>query len=287
MLQKTEPVIAYICGYVGETFKTYYKLEIPVKSRKKPGDYTIEVADDEVYSFNELDRKVADAISGYNSSKNYFDNAVVRMGEIEEEYKLTDENLARYVDSVNNKFSEHDETFEHHLRLIESAKSYRIPWKVDENVGKIVVEPLSLTCEAKGYNKQASVIKEFVFKNSGTVRIGFKYSWSESQTNGHDANNTFCKLYLNNTVIKTFGTEDAYDNNATEIIFDLNVNNGDVFKFEMSAHCKGGGNTDTASVSISNFLLYANVETPYTYQTLTEDLDSVTAEEVLNTLLGV
>lgn len=58
LLQKPYTVVAYVCHYVGGTFETLYKLEIPVKARTKPGDYTLE-GDDEVYSFNAIENQVA------------------------------------------------------------------------------------------------------------------------------------------------------------------------------------------------------------------------------------
>lgn len=53
MLQKPFNVNAFICVYEGDTFKTLYRIEIPLKPRSRPLDYTIK-DDDEIYSFNEL-----------------------------------------------------------------------------------------------------------------------------------------------------------------------------------------------------------------------------------------
>ena len=41
LLQKASPLKVYICGYDGSTFKTYYKIDIPVKGRVKPEDYSL------------------------------------------------------------------------------------------------------------------------------------------------------------------------------------------------------------------------------------------------------
>lgn len=57
LLQKPYKIKAYVCIYEGETFETLYTLDIPVKARKKPNDYTIE-DDPEIYSFNALENKV-------------------------------------------------------------------------------------------------------------------------------------------------------------------------------------------------------------------------------------
>ena len=58
LLQKPYKITAYVCIYEDETFKSLYKLEIPVKARKKPTDYTIETNDNEIYSFNALENLV-------------------------------------------------------------------------------------------------------------------------------------------------------------------------------------------------------------------------------------
>ena len=54
LLQKAGKLTVYVCGYAGGSFKTFYKLELVVKARVKPSDYTLE-DDPEVYSFNELE----------------------------------------------------------------------------------------------------------------------------------------------------------------------------------------------------------------------------------------
>lgn len=62
LLQKPYTIQAYICTYEGSTFETQYKLELPIKARNKPEDYTLE-DDPEVYSFNALENQVANALA--------------------------------------------------------------------------------------------------------------------------------------------------------------------------------------------------------------------------------
>ena len=62
LLQKPYKITVYVCIYEDETFKSLYKLEIPVKARKKPGDYTLE-NDEEVYSFNALENLVNNTLA--------------------------------------------------------------------------------------------------------------------------------------------------------------------------------------------------------------------------------
>ena len=57
LLQKPYIIKAYVCIYEGETFKSLYCIDIPVKGRTKPSDYILE-DDPEVYSFNALENLV-------------------------------------------------------------------------------------------------------------------------------------------------------------------------------------------------------------------------------------
>lgn len=67
VLQKSGKLTVYVCGYEGTTFKTHYKIEIPIKSRKKPADYTLDANDGEVYSFNKLSKRITDLEKAVNA----------------------------------------------------------------------------------------------------------------------------------------------------------------------------------------------------------------------------
>lgn len=67
LLQKPYTITAFICGYNGTTFETYHKLDIPVKKRPKPADYTL-TNDPEVYSFKALENAVANAQNDMNTA---------------------------------------------------------------------------------------------------------------------------------------------------------------------------------------------------------------------------
>ena len=58
MLQSSMPMIVYVCGYEGATFKTYYNFSVPIYGRAKPADYKLENTDDEIYSFNALENLI-------------------------------------------------------------------------------------------------------------------------------------------------------------------------------------------------------------------------------------
>lgn len=63
ILQKPSSFTAFVCGYEGNTFKTYYKIDIPMKRRQRPGDYTIEDSDGEIYSFNAIENYIENQIA--------------------------------------------------------------------------------------------------------------------------------------------------------------------------------------------------------------------------------
>lgn len=74
LLQKPYKITAYICTYEGETFRSLYAIEIPVKARNKPGDYTLE-NDEEVYSFNALENQVVNALAETEKAKVAYNTA--------------------------------------------------------------------------------------------------------------------------------------------------------------------------------------------------------------------
>lgn len=67
VLQNAGKLKVYICDYEGETFRTLYKLEITVKARTKPSDYTLE-NDPEVYSFNALENRIENVLTEAQSA---------------------------------------------------------------------------------------------------------------------------------------------------------------------------------------------------------------------------
>lgn len=72
LLQKAYPVTAYICIRQGDSFESLCKIDIPVKARKKPYDYSFEDTDGEIYSFTALENQIAnglhDATEIYNAT---------------------------------------------------------------------------------------------------------------------------------------------------------------------------------------------------------------------------
>lgn len=104
LLQNPYKITAYICIYEGETFKTLYSLDIPVKPRKKPADYTLEL-DDEVYSFRAMENRIenlASLIADHNGVDEELIKKYVNLGnELEKKYNETAERVNTSLDGFS------------------------------------------------------------------------------------------------------------------------------------------------------------------------------------------
>lgn len=106
LLQKPNKITAYVCVYAGDTFETLYTINIPVKARQKPNDYTIEDNDEEIYSFNALTNKTNNLISSNTTFKETITNAF-------DSFKSGVENVIEGVKShVNRVDNPHNVTAE-------------------------------------------------------------------------------------------------------------------------------------------------------------------------------
>ena len=86
LLQKPYAITAYVCIYEGDTFKSLYAVNIPVKARPKPNDYTLD-NDDEVYSFNALENLVVNALRTFNEANARYEDATGKYTEAAENAK--------------------------------------------------------------------------------------------------------------------------------------------------------------------------------------------------------
>lgn len=75
LLQKPYTITAHLCVYNGATFETQYTIKLPVTPRTQPADYTIE-DDGDVYSFNELNNKVGQAVADLKAAEERFNSSI-------------------------------------------------------------------------------------------------------------------------------------------------------------------------------------------------------------------
>ena len=127
LMQKPYKITAYICTYEGETFKTLYKIDIPITKRTKPGDYTL-VDDPEVYSFNALENKVENALIDYNKSVQNYNAAAQALNDAAALYKrdmpVIEASLARSeaaAEAVEDKVDKVEGAPEGNLAALDAA----------------------------------------------------------------------------------------------------------------------------------------------------------------------
>lgn len=163
LLQKPYLIKAYVCRYVGETFQSLYCIEIPVKKRSIPKDYTITVSDEEVYSFNRLE--------------NMLENALERM---RNEYEiLYDQAIANATKEIGEKESESIA-------------------KIDKVVADYMVE---IGQEKVTEIENMSGVTEITKDGDTTIVTETGINGTESITR-ITGNNIVNELYVNNTLVR-------------------------------------------------------------------------------------
>ena len=110
LLQKPYTITAYVCIYEGDTFKSLYAIEIPVKARKKPGDYTIE-NNEELYSFNALENQIVNLMN-LIEDHNQVDN------ELSEKYGNLDSKYEKAKTDLDNKFTQLDKNVSNNFKQL-------------------------------------------------------------------------------------------------------------------------------------------------------------------------
>lgn len=160
LLQKSFDIKVYICGYEGETFKTYYKIIVPVKARTKPSDYTLDPNDGEVYSFNKVEKELAEVKTLVTNNEEVCEQnskAVNEAVKTVKQYESRVENLetntknlgneklnvAQGTDNANKVMTTDEEG-----NIIPSEKDYYTSTQVDESLeGKVDLDGSNLTDE--------------------------------------------------------------------------------------------------------------------------------------------
>lgn len=135
LLQKPYTIKVYVCVYEGETVKTKYAINIPIKARKKPGDYTIE-NDNEVYSFNALENKL--------------DNTLVVLN-------------SRYED-VDTKYNEVNDKYNEALELVSDSET-----KLNIAITNAEQAKNAYDSATENYNNASEKINTFLEENDDTL----------------------------------------------------------------------------------------------------------------------
>ena len=83
LLQKPYRITAYVCVYEGDSFASQYEINIPVRERQRPADYSLEADDEEIYSFTKLEKLVNDSLKTMSDSVNRVEK---KADELEDEF---------------------------------------------------------------------------------------------------------------------------------------------------------------------------------------------------------
>lgn len=120
LLQKPYKIMVYVCIYDGDTFESLYKLEIPVKARSKPADYTIEDSYGEIYSFKALENKVNEvlrvSLTRYDDTVKNLNDAINRYKDAETLRNETNSLLSE-CEKRNNEFENWKDTVDKSLDI--------------------------------------------------------------------------------------------------------------------------------------------------------------------------
>lgn len=302
-LQKTESITVYVCGYEGPTFKTYYRFDLKVKARQKPADYKIEADDNEIYSFVALEQKVIDSLKAYDekyyNSHNILE-ARVKTAEMAVEKAIED--VSKNLDDLSeerDKLKTELQSFENRVSdKTDYVTSHVTPWNTENNVGLITAETWScdLKSNVSSSNGQTGIVTETLavpMINSGKIKLHIPYKFTRHGYSSKTDDNTFIKVCVNDVVIHTIPYPSdillpesggvSYSNTAT---ISLSVKKGDILSIISSANCTGSTSSDIIRTTITDLGLFANIETPFKYLSLSENLDSPTLDEVINALVG-
>jgi hypothetical protein len=124
LLQKALPIIAYVCIYEDDTFKTLYEISIPVKARKQPTDYVLVDNDGEIYSFNALENMVINAIENvgvqideigknleveYRALQNEISNSLSDVENVKKDVENVKKDVENTIGSYNDRIEDIDE----------------------------------------------------------------------------------------------------------------------------------------------------------------------------------
>lgn len=165
---------------------------------------------------------------------------------------------------------------------------YQKPWDVDKNVGRISYLPSKVVAKQNTHDS-APVVREdlnIFMKNSGKVYLDFEYSHYAHNVNVNHESSRIA-VFRNGEVVQSYtGFVSPENNNLMEPIkcrIPLEVNSGDVI--QVSVQESGTTFINTSSwreIKVQNIVLCANVETPYTYFSLSDEAPEDLLKDIVN-----
>ena len=136
LLQKPYTITAHLCIYTGATFETQYTVKIPVTPRTQPADYTLE-DDGDVYSFNELNNKVNQALAGIKEAESLFKSSIndlsILVGDILIDSSLSQTGKAAEAKAVGDALDTLGETLGRVQKVVDFSSV--VVWEQDKSNG--------------------------------------------------------------------------------------------------------------------------------------------------------
>jgi hypothetical protein len=192
-----------------------------------------------------------------------------------------------------NKNKVSNEDFEEFKSGTEEALDLRVPpWNLDQNIGSICNGTKgSIEAESRSNGTTNKVGHAIPMINSGKIRVigTVLIKWITSSALDYDRLTTFAAVYINDIpAYEVYAPETKPSTNtlvSEDFSVDVDVKKGDVLSFVVSAGNMGGSSSLTLSSLMSNIEIRANIETPFKYSDIVEELENPSTIEILNALL--
>jgi hypothetical protein len=172
--------MVYICGYEGEEFRTWYKLELKVNGRTKPADYIAE-DDEKIYSYNALEWKVDNTVVELTRANENLharinvENEAFRAQIIDEVGTLN----ANTLDSVDEKVEDMIDVVNNGIGLAMGAKSGTTTFNED---GSITTTYTDGTSEHTTFNEDGSINQRLDWGDMGVRNAHIEFNADGSIT---------------------------------------------------------------------------------------------------------
>jgi hypothetical protein len=165
MLRTTAPIVVYICGYEGEEFRTWYKLELKVNARPKPADYIAE-DDEKIYSYNALEYLVLNTVTELTRAN---EDLHAQINDENEAFHAqinseTDAKNAQLLSTVDDRLDVMRENVNHAVGLVMGTKSQTTTFNDD---GSITTAYEDGTSEHTTFNDDGSINQRFNWGDMG------------------------------------------------------------------------------------------------------------------------
>ncbi len=202
------------------------------------------------------------------------------LAEISKDHTPRIASLEETTEGHTETISAHTEDITKLYKGVEEARTYRIPWNLDENVGSILVNSPSVSLAVASTNKIAEPDEDFSsFRaiNSGDIILSFETRVADSGW----TNNPCLKVFKNEEKIYVETDIETLDGGTFEL--PVTVEHNDVIK--IYTYAETGRDDQYGQLSVKDFTILANIDTPYKYINLSGS-DNITIEDVVNALIG-